>query len=386
MGHSGSGNPDARFGDILFEVKSPFVSELKPDQNINAPFLVQAKEVRQKKTGDPYLSLTLADKTGELDSKMWDNAAEVLNTFERDDFVKVKGLVQIFQNRLQLTIHKLQRIPDSEVIFADYFPASRRDPAEMETELRERIARMANPHLKALVEAIFGDDLIMTAFRLAPAAKTIHHAFLSGLMEHVLSMASLAEFAAAHYKHLEIDGDLVMTGVLLHDIGKIHELVYSRGIGYSDEGQLIGHIVMGVKLVEEKARAIGGFPPKLLTLVEHLILSHHGTLEYGSPKVPVFPEAMLLHQLDNLDSKMDAMRSAIDRDQRIDGAWTAYNAALDRSILKRMKYMAPPEPPAGTAMPPAIPAQHAAPTQQSHHPRVTTNTLLADKLASALKG
>jgi 3'-5' exoribonuclease len=368
-------------------VKSLFVSELKPDQTINAPFLVHLKDVRQKKTGDPYLSLTLADRTGELDAKMWDNAAEVLDTFDRDDFIKVKGLVQVFQNRLQLTIHKLQRLADSDVAFADYFPASKRDPADMERELLGLIAAVTNPYLKSLLDSIFSDPRIMAAYRIAPAAKSIHHAYLSGLIEHVLSMASIARFTAAHYSN--IDSDLLMTGVLLHDVGKIQELVYTRTFGYSDEGQLIGHIVMGVKMLDEKARAIPGFPPKLLTLVEHLILSHHGTLEFGSPKVPLFPEALLLHHLDNLDSKMEAMRQTIDRDQRIEGVWTGYNPALERVVLKRVKFLEDPPAPAQpehqvTAPPPASSAAAAKP-QLISRPSSGGNSVLAEKLASALK-
>jgi 3'-5' exoribonuclease len=367
-------------------VKSPFVSELKPDQTINAPFLVHLKDVRQKKTGDPYLSLTLADRTGELDAKMWDNAAEVLDTFDRDDFIKVKGLVQIFQNRLQLTIHKLQRLADSDVAFADYFPASKREPADMERELLGIVDGVANPHLKGLLESIFLDDKIMTAYRIAPAAKTIHHAFLSGLIEHVLSMAAVARFTASHYA--SIDADLLMTGILLHDIGKIHELVYARTFGYSDEGQLIGHIVMGVKMVNEKARAIPGFPPKLLTLVEHLILSHHGTLEYGSPKVPLFAEALLLHHIDNLDSKMEAMRQTVERDQRIEGVWTGYNPALERMVLKRIKFL---EDRPAAAAPPTHASSHEPVKTQNHSvaapprpPAPAANSVLADKLSSAL--
>ena len=371
-------------------MKSPFVSELKPDQTINAPFLVHMKDVRQKKTGDPYLSLTLADKTGELDAKMWDNAAEVLDTFDRDDFVKVKGLVQVFQNRLQLTIHKLRRLEDSDVAFADYFPASKRDPAEMEAELHLVIARIGNPHLKALLDSIFADAKIMEAFRIAPAAKSIHHAFLSGLIEHVLSMVRIAQFMASHYP--EIDADLLLTGVLLHDIGKIQELVYARTFGYSDEGQLIGHIVMGVKMLDEKARAIPGFPPKLLILVEHLVLSHHGTLEFGSPKVPLLPEAILLHHIDNLDSKMEAMRQTLERDQRIEGVWTAFNPALERMVLKRLKYLADapavePGAPASPHLPPPPPGPPTPAPQpkQQARPISAVNSLMAEKLAGALK-
>jgi 3'-5' exoribonuclease len=368
-------------------MKSPFVVEIKPEQNINTTFLVLGKDIRQKKSGDPFLSLLLADKSGELDAKMWDNAAEVMDTFERDDFVKVKGLTQNFQNRLQLTIHKLQRVQDSEIEFADYFPASKHDPREMEKELHGIIAGFTNPHLKALLEAIFADEKIATAYRTAPAAKSIHHAFLHGLIEHVLSMAKVARFTASHYA--DIDLDLLMTGVILHDIGKIHELTYLRGFGYSDEGQLIGHIIMGFQMVTEKAAAIPGFPPKLLQLVQHLILSHHGQLEYGSPKVPVFAEAMLLHHIDNMDSKMEALRSTIEKDSRIDGSWTSYSPSLERVLLKKLRYLED-KPPAPVKAPPAAAATAtaAATGPVPHHapaPRPQQNSLFADKLAQAIK-
>jgi 3'-5' exoribonuclease len=362
-------------------MKSPFVVEIKPDQNIHTTFLVLAKEIRQKKSGDPFLSLMLADKSGEIDSKMWDNAAEVMDTFDRDDFVRVKGLTQNFQNRLQLTIHKLQRIEDAEIEFGDYFPASKHDPHQMERELRETIASFTDPHLKALLEAIFADEKLATAFRTAPAAKSIHHAFLGGLLEHVLSMAKVAQFTASHYD--AIDRDLLLTGVILHDIGKIHELTYHRGFGYSDRGQLIGHIMMGFQMVTEKAAAIPGFPDKLLQLVQHLILSHHGELEYGSPKVPLFAEAMLLHQIDSMDSKMETMRGMLERDNRIDGNWTGYSSALDRAVLKKIRFLddAPP-PPKAASKPAAGAAPHPHP-QQGHKPQ--QNSLFADKLTQAIK-
>ncbi len=361
-------------------MKSPFVVDVKPEQNIHTTFLVLAKEIRQKKSGDPFLSLMLADKTGEIDSKMWDNAAEVMDTFDRDDFIRVKGLTQNFQNRLQLTIHKLQRIEDAEIEFADYFPASKHDPREMEAEVRALIASFENPHLKALLEGVFADEKIATAYRTAPAAKSIHHAFLHGLIEHVLSMAKVALFTASHYAN--IDRDLLLTGVILHDIGKIHELTYHRGFGYSDRGQLIGHIMMGFQMVTEKAGAITGFPDKLLQLVQHLILSHHGELEYGSPKVPVFPEAMLLHQIDSMDSKMETMRNMIEKDNRIDGNWTGYSSALERAVLKKVRFLD--ETPAAPA-PTTKPAGGPVPAHGGGGHKPQQNSLFADKLTQAIK-
>lgn len=335
-------------------MKSPYVSEIEPDRVITTHFLVHTKEIRQKKGGtDPYLSLILGDRTGELDAKMWDNVAEIMETFDRGDFIKVKGLIQIFHNRPQLTIHKLRRVEDSEIDFTDYFPASQRDPGDMWTELRAIVAEMRDSHLKDLLEAILDDPEIARRYRIAPAAKQIHHAWLGGLIEHVLSLCAMAKQAAAHYRF--IDYDLLLTGVVLHDIGKIHELNYERGFSYSSEGQLLGHMVIALRMVDEKLRGLPEFPMRLRALVEHMIISHHGQLEFGSPKVPQFPEAMLLHYLDDMDSKMECMRSMLEKDRQVDGCFTGYNPALDRSVLKKDKFLDP-TPPSPRPRPSAVPA------------------------------
>ena len=239
-------------------MKTPYVSELEPNQLVQGVFLVQHKEIRQKKTGEPYLSLTLADRSGDLDAKMWDNVPEVMDTFERDCFLKVKGMVQLFQNKPQLTIYRLQLLAETEIDIADFLPASKRDRDEMFAELKGWIASMTNPHLKALIETIFADEAVALAYRTAPAAKSIHHGWIGGLIEHVLSVCQLAKVTAAHYP--DIDFDLLLTGVILHDIGKIRELTYARSLGYSTEGQLIGHISIGVRMVEDALRQLPGFP------------------------------------------------------------------------------------------------------------------------------
>src|SRR5262249_22823761 len=207
---------------------------------------------------------------------------------------------------------------------------------------------MGNEHLRALLTAVLDDPEIARRYKTAPAAKQIHHAYLGGLIEHVLSMCGLAAMAAAHYR--TVDLDLLLAGVVLHDLGKIYELSYERGFGYTAEGQLLGHIAIGQRLMAEKLAGVPGFPPRLRTLVEHLILSHHGRLEFGSPKAPQFQEALLLHHLDDLDSKMECMRHAVERDRLVEGHFTAYSASLERSVLKKAKYLeepaAPPEPPA----------------------------------------
>ncbi len=318
-------------------MKSPFIGNLVPNDVVTAQFLVHSKEIRQKKTGEPYLTLHLADRTGEVEAKMWDNVVEVMHTFDRDDFVKVKGLLQLYQNRTQFTIHKLRRLEDHEVDLADYFPCSDRDPEEMFAELEGIIANLRNADLRRLLNSIFEDTHLKALYKMAPAAKTIHHACRGGLLEHVLSLCALARLTATHYR--DIDADLLITGVILHDIGKVEELSYGRSFGYSAEGQLLGHIVIGLRLVAAKIDRLPNFPPKLRTLVEHMILSHHGELEFGSPKVPIFAEALLLHHLDNMDSKMDALRSALKRDQQVDSEFTGWVAPLERILLRKDKYL-----------------------------------------------
>ncbi len=325
-------------------MKSPYVNEVEANKVITTSFLVHSKEIRQKKTGEFYLSLLLGDRTGELDAKMWDNVAEVLEAFDRDDFVKVKGLIQVFHNRPQLTVHKVRRMDDSEVDYADYFPSSKRDPDEMWNELRGVVAEIANPHLKALLTRMLDDPDVALRYRRAPAAKQIHHAYLGGLIEHVLSLCALARLIAPHYP--QIDADLLLTGVVLHDIGKIYELNYERGFSYSSDGQLLGHISIALRMVAETLRGLPDFPPPLRSLVEHMILSHHGHLEFGSPKLPQFPEALLLHYLDDMDSKMECMRALIAHDRQVEGCFTTYSPALERAALKKDRYLngvAPPE-------------------------------------------
>jgi 3'-5' exoribonuclease len=370
------------------------VTEIQPNQVITTSFLVHSKEIRQKKGGEPYLSLILGDRTGDLDAKMWDNAAEVLDAFDRDDFVKVKGLLQIFHNRPQLTIHKMRRMDDSEIDFCDYFPSSKRDPDQMWTELRCIVDGFTNPHLKALVEGILSDEDVALRYRRAPAAKQIHHAWLGGLIEHVLSLCALARMTAGHYTNIDLD--LLLTGVILHDIGKIYELNYQRGFSYSVDGQLLGHIHIGVRMVSDKMRTLPAFPAPLRTLVEHMILSHHGQLEFGSPKLPQFPEALLLHYLDDMDSKMECMRGLIERDRLVEGCFTGFHAALDRSVLKKDRYLngetapRPPRPaaPAEPANGAASPIAPVAAPAMAAHPLFAAkpDSPFADKLKQALQG
>jgi 3'-5' exoribonuclease len=378
-------------------MKTPAVRELKPDEIANAVFLVQAKEIRQKRTGEPYLSLTLSDRTGEIEARMWDNVAEIMDTFERDDFIKVRGQLQIYNTRPQFIVHKLRRMADVEVEFADFFPASARNADEMWAELRAIVSAVPNPHLRALLEAFLDDPDISARFRVAPAAKSIHHAFRAGLLEHVLSLLGLARPIAAHYNAANcnaVDWSLMVAGIVLHDIGKIYELTYERGFAYSTEGQLIGHIAIAMRMVSDKLRAFPEFPGNLRTLLEHMILSHHGKLEFGSPKVPQFPEALLLHYLDDMDSKMECMRATAEKGALAEGLFTAWSSPLERVVLRKERYLNGSAPPPTTspvtpaAASTATPAAGATPVGLSQAATQGTTqkdgSVFGDKLRAAL--
>jgi 3'-5' exoribonuclease len=366
-------------------MKSPFVAELEANKIATGTFLVQSKEIRQKKTGEPYLSLLLGDRTGDIDAKMWDNVADVMSTFDRDDFVRVKGLLQIYNNRPQFTIHKMQRVDEAAVDLADFFPASKRDSQEMFAELRGIVASIGNPHLRGLLELILMDEDVTRRYPKAPAAKFVHHAYLGGLLEHVLSVCGLCRLAAQHYP--SVDLDLLLAGAILHDIGKIYELNYERSFGYTSDGQLLGHIVIGLRLIEAKLAKLPDFPPRLRTLLEHVVLSHHGSLEFGSPKLPMFPEAMLLHYLDDLDAKMECMRALVENDRQVNGHFTAYSSQLERVVLKKMKYLADGEPERAEAEA-AVAAPGVAAEAPKHRPapppRSTMGSLFGEKLGQAL--
>jgi 3'-5' exoribonuclease len=200
------------------------------------------------------------------------------------------------------------------------------------------VGTFKDPHLKALVEAFMADPEIAEAYRNAPAAKTLHHAFIGGLLEHVVSLFHSCDLMCRNYP--SINRDLLLTGAFLHDIGKIHELTYNRSFSYTTRGQLLGHMIIELEMLQAKLTQVPGFPDSLKTLVEHLIISHHGQYDFGSPKLPMFPEALLLHYLDDLDSKMEAMRAQFERGGESEGAWTAYNPSLGRPLLNSAKFLA----------------------------------------------
>ncbi len=322
-------------------MKEFYISDCVRHENkiVTSNFVVVSKQIKPKKTGEPYLALTLGDRSGHLEAKMWDNVEEVLTAFEQDDFLKIKGLVNKYRNRFQLTIHKLRKLGETEIDFSDYLPKTTRNIDELWQTLADFVASFQNLHLKCLVQAFMSDPEIAAAYRNAPAAKTLHHAYIGGLLDHVVSLFRSCDLVCRNYP--QVNRDLLLTGVFLHDIGKTQELAYNRSFSYTTRGQLLGHMVIELEMLQAKLALVPDFPAELKTLLEHLIISHHGQYEFGSPKLPMFPEALLLHYMDDLDSKMEAMRAHFEREADMESPWTSYNASLGRPLLNSAKFLAP---------------------------------------------
>ena len=275
-------------------------------------FLVLLKQQRTTKSNKPYLNLILGDKTGQLEGRIWEPSdPRIAKDFDRGDVVKARGSASRFDDRLQMKIDQLRVALTAEVDKSDLMPSTTQDVGVLWRALLSFVASFRNEDLKRLLTTLLADPALGEAYREAPAAKQLHHAWLGGLLEHVVSLLTLADRIAPHYPLL--DRDLLLTGVILHDIGKIHELSWEIGFEYTVEGVLLGHIQMGSALVERTIDSLPNFPPRLKTLVLHEILSHHGKLEFGSPKLPMTPEALALSFIDDLDAKMQAIQNEFDK-------------------------------------------------------------------------
>jgi 3'-5' exoribonuclease len=321
-------------------MKSHFVVDLSDGQIVVSHFLVREKEVRTSvRTGSSWLQLELVDRTGRISAKMWDNFTLLVPTFQCDDVVHIRGRVKLFNGQKELTLEQIIPAAERDYDLSDFLPHTKYDVEKLYADLRAAVAGVRNPWLKQLLVSVIEDPSIVPRLKRAPAAMTMHHAFLGGLLEHIVSVVGLAGEISRHYP--ELDADLLLTGAVLHDIGKIDELRYARAIDYSTEGRLLGHIMIGVGLVRDKMKAIADFPAPLAVLVEHLILSHHGTHEFGSPSLPQTREAIALHFLDDIDSKMGAMRATIDLESGASAAsmWTDRNPSLRRALLRPDKFL-----------------------------------------------
>ncbi len=308
------------------------VAEIKDRDIVEAVFLVKEKIVAMAKNGKPYLTLKLMDKTGEVDAKIWDNADQVGSLFDRNDFLAVKGKASVYLGKMQLIVSELKRVPEESVQLADFLPETASDIEAMVAQLHALVASLTDPDLARLLRSFFEDPELLAQYRTAPAAKGMHHVYLGGLLEHSLAVAKLVDAMVPLYQGL--NRDLLVAGALLHDIGKVREMTYLRCFDYSDEGKLIGHITIGVEMLQERIARLPGFPVELAMLLKHMILSHHGQYEYGSPKRPKTLEATILNYLDDLDSKINGIRTHIRKEPDNPSRWTSYHRLYDRYFFK----------------------------------------------------
>ncbi|WP_155877669.1 HD domain-containing protein [Desulfuromonas sp. AOP6] len=309
-----------------------FIVNIRERDFVDSPFLVRDKVMAMAKNGKPYMTLKLVDRTGEVEGRVWDRVDEFNDLFGKDDFIRVKGKASVYLGKMQLVVQEIERLDEDKISLADFLPVSARDAQVMAAELRQKVDSLRNPHLQALLKAFLDDVAFLQAYCKAPAAKSMHHVYLGGLLEHSLAVADLADDICRRYP--DLDRDLLVAGALLHDIGKVEELRYVRTFDYTDEGKLLGHIVMGVEMIDEKLRGLENFPRPLALLLKHLLLSHHGQYEYGSPKRPKTMEAVVLNFIDDLDAKINGVRTHIEKEPDSDSAWTSYHRLYDRYFFK----------------------------------------------------
>lgn len=330
-----------------------YIRDLAEGSNVDGVFLCSHKALLFGKNNKAYLNLKLLDKTGLVEARGWDRAEDLSPLFEKSDYVRVKGKCVWYQDHLQLNVFEIQSVDPAQVDPADFMPSSQKNIPQMYADLLEICRRdMKNPWVKKLILSILEDPRYAPAFQRAPAAKTNHHAWVGGLLEHILGLCKLAKDVLKHYPM--IDQDLVLAGLIMHDFGKVEELESERSFEYTDKGRLIGHLIIGVEILIRKTAEIPDFPEKILHHLEHIVLSHHGRLDYGSPKRPKTLEALMVHHLDDMDSKIQGFLDLVAREGENDSDWTSHNnrlfeRPLYKKVLRDMGHEAKPPSVAGAA-------------------------------------
>ena len=314
-----------------------YVNQLRPGEGVDQVFQVREKDLRTTKSGDLYITCTLADRTGQVPARMWQASESIFSSIPKDGFLHVKGRTEDYRGSLQLVIEACRPIPPEKIALADFLPVTELDVEAMWAGLLEILRAVKDEWLRAIIKKFVEDRELVAAFKKAPASMQLHQPFVGGLLEHTLALAKAAKALLPLYPAL--NADLVLAGVFLHDIGKAAELSVGTSMAYTDRGQLVGHITIGVIWVEEKAKALAAergepFPPRTLNLLEHIILAHHGALEFGSPRLPAIPEAFFLHHLDNLDAKVWMTTHQIAADPDPNNPFTAYNKQLETRLYK----------------------------------------------------
>ena len=314
-----------------------YVNQLSHGDSVDESYLVADKQLRANRQGNLYLQIELRDKTGSVGARLWNASEDLARSFDAGDYLHVRGKTQIFQGSLQIILTHIDVLDPSRVEAEEYLPQSTQNATKLMARMREVLLAMSNPHLRALIECFLIDDDFVRKFALAPAGIKNHHAYQGGLLEHVVALLNIADRIIDLYP--EIDRDLLLTGIFLHDVGKVDELSYDRALAYTDEGQLVGHLVMGVEMLRDKVERTTDltgepFPAELLLRLKHMIVSHHGAYEFGSPKLPMTLEAVALHYLDNLDAKIHAFSREIRDDPSRDSSWTPFQQSLGRRLYK----------------------------------------------------
>jgi 3'-5' exoribonuclease len=314
-----------------------YINQLGERENIDQVFLVADKQLRANRNGNLYLQLRLTDKTGALTGMLWNASDSMFNSVATGNYLRVAGTTQVYNGQLQMIVTRIEPTDPRQIDEQDFVAVSSEEIDRLAKRLTDLLRGVQNVHLRNLAECFLADEEFTRKFTTAPAGIKNHHAYRGGLLAHVVSLMEVCRVVAPLYP--DLDGDLLLLGAFLHDAGKIDELTYDREFGYSDEGQLIGHVVMVMSTVEDKvaeSERLSGekFPPELLLRLKHLIVSHHGEYEYGSPKLPMTLEAIALHLLDNLDAKLYSVAQIMKEDIAGDSNWTSYNQALGRKFFK----------------------------------------------------
>ena len=312
-------------------MKTMFIEDIKAGDEINDVFALAEKTLARKKDGNPYMTVVLSDRTGRIKGVVWDRVQAITSAADAGEVVQVSGSVSEYRDALQVVIKDIKPPPPDTVNASDFLPVSGHNIDSMFERLVQMTEGMKTVCLRELFNAFWNDTEFVKKFKTAPAAKRMHHAYIGGLLEHTLSMARLTERIAGHYSGIDLE--LLLAGVILHDIGKIREFDFHLSIDYSDEGRLLSHIIIAIEMVDEKLKAIGEFPPEKERLLKHMIISHHGSREFGSPELPKTLEAVLLNYIDEIDSKINGIREFI-ASQDSDAGWTSYHKILGRHFYK----------------------------------------------------
>ena len=315
------------------KTKEIYLKDIKQGDKVVSSFLVTEKNMAFSQKGFPYLTVQLKDKSGGIEGKVWDNALDFDRQFKKGDIIFIEGRAASYKNSIQISIIDIKKIAWEEVEPADYLPAVNGDVNVMFNEMICYIEKVNDKYLRALLNSFFQEEKTISLFKRAPAAKGFHHIYLGGLLEHTLSVVRLLEKVSDHYP--DLNKDMIIAGGILHDIGKIYEFSYDNIIDYSDEGRLIGHIVMGVEMINKNIAVIPDFPVQLALELRHIILSHHGEFEFGSPKRPKTLEALVVHYIDDMDAKFNAFHTLLTDSTKPDSDWTSYNRFLERFLYKK---------------------------------------------------